>query len=424
MRVPRWFGPLAGPLENSIFRLNLSRHGRAAGRAQARFVGTYVAVTGSVGKSTTTGLIGHLLADSGSVELAAFRNALPQVYAVLRHLDQRADYVVQEFSAHPPGMFEHAAKHISIDVAVVTTVGLDHLRRFRTAEAVAAEKAKLVQAVRAGGLVCLNADYPLVKAMAEDSPARVVLFGRATDAEVRAEAISMTLPGRLEFDLVMGNTRRRVKTRFLGTAMLDNCLAALSVVHGLGLDMDKAVARLETIEPILDRLNVVAGPDGNSYALDTAKASHWSTMQLAQDIAGWGGRKVFVLGNVSDTGNHAERKYAQILRLAAKSADLAIGVGDAASPAERLSIGDTAQREKTAVPNVKPARTFEEARVLIASMTPSLVILKGGRDYDLKQSLPSGTVLPKMPPERERLDYRTSPSPALKSAAAIGTEAP
>ncbi|MEO6396741.1 MAG: Mur ligase family protein [Devosia sp.] len=421
MKVPRWLRPLAGRLETKWFWFDLWRYGRLARRGQRRYCGTYVAVTGSVGKSTTTGLIGALLADTGSVELAAFRNALPQVYRVLRYLDRPTDYVVQEFSAHPPGMFDHAARNITIDVAVVTTVGLDHLKRFRSVENVAAEKARLVAAVRPGGLVCLNADYPLVRAMASASRTRTILYGRAAEAEVKATNVTMSWPGRLEFDLVIGNQRRHVRTRFLGSAALDNCLAALSVVHGLGLDLDRAIARLETIEPLLDRLNVVAASDGHSYALDTAKASHWSTILLTNDLANWGpARKIFVLANLSDTGNHAERKYAQILRAAAKQCDLVIGLGQAASPAERLSIGDTAQREKTAVPNVKPARSFEEARAMIAAAEPALVILKGGRDLSLKPLLPPGTALPDLPPERERLDYRgatpQSSHPALDAA--------
>ncbi|MEO6396742.1 MAG: Mur ligase family protein [Devosia sp.] len=395
--MTRWLSALSPPL--GIF----------ARRSQRRRVKTYVAVTGSVGKTTTTNLTARLLALSGAVETGAQVNDELSVFLSLARLRQPADYLVQEVSAYPIGSIDRMLRYLSVDVALVTAVGLDHRSEFKTDQRVADEKQKLVAAVGAAGLVCLNADYPLVRAMAKHTAARAVLFGRSTDAEVRAETITLDWQRGLGFDLVIGGARRAVSTRFLGSAMLHNALGALSVIHGLGLDMDRAIAELGTIEPLLDRMNSVTGADGNVYAIDTAKASHWSTMMLADDLAEWGpGHKIFVLGNVSDTGNHAERKYAQLLRAAAKSCDLVIGLGQAAGPAERLSIGDTAQPEKTALRNVRAARSLSAARTLIAAAPRGLVILKGSRDLPLKRLLPDGTNLPKMPPARQRLTDKTA----------------
>ncbi|MEO6396744.1 MAG: Mur ligase family protein [Devosia sp.] len=389
-------------------RLTAGVTARTARRRQERYCGTYIAVTGSVGKTTTASLIASLLAPSGSVSLGAFRNVQRPIYTTLRRLKQPTDYLVQEVSAHPIGTIGHIVHHLRIDVGVVTTVGLDHQSDFRTVERVAEEKSKLVAAVAPQGFVCLNADYPLVRAMSDKAHAKVILFGEAADADIRAQNIRVDWQRGLEFDVEIGTWRRHFKSPFLGTFMVGNLLAALAVAHGLGLELDAAAARLETIEPERDRLRRVAGADGHTYALDNLKASLWSTMVLIADLEKWqGGPKIFVLGHLSDTGSNASQKYKQALRAAAKHCDLVIGVGPAAGAASRISIAERrAVKEHGGTiperPVIVAADTLEEARVAIESAPRGLVILKGGSIFPLKSLLPTGTVVPQYSPVGRR----------------------
>ncbi|MEQ1768982.1 MAG: Mur ligase family protein [Devosia sp.] len=382
MMVERWFA-LVAPLQ-----------GRAAARAMRKHVGTYVAVTGSVGKTTTVNLTARALAPFGSVAMGSFRNVERSVYRSLRRLTERREFVVQELSAFPLGTIDRIAKHVTIDVGVVTTIGLDHLSAFRTEEAVAAEKVKLVERVRPGGLVCLNADYPLVRAMEPAAAGRrVVLYGRAADAEVRAEHVTARWPEGLAFDLVIGDKRRRVRTRLPGTLMVENALACLSVVHGLGLDMDAAIATLVDAGPPRQRLTPVAASDGNTYFLDTMKASVWSTMLLAGDLKNWGdAHRIFVLGNLSDKGADTSRRYRQVLRLARETCDLVIGIGESSGSTQRLITALVRDRSDKKLPAVHPrvvlADTIAAARAAIAAAPRGLVIVKGAMEFPLDSIVP------------------------------------
>lgn len=363
-----------------------------ARRAQDRYVKTFVGITGSVGKSTASYLTAELLATGGSAELGVNFNTPRYILRTLRKLRRPVDAVVQEISGHKPGAIAHVTKTVRIDVAVVTTVGLDHLTNFRTNEAVAAEKVQLVAAIGETGIACLNADDPLVRAMAAQARGRVILFGRSTDAEVRAENVSAIWPARLSFDLVIGGQRRHVETRFVGTLLLTSILAAISVTHGLGRDVDAALARLLVLEPLSRRLSVARGTDGHEYVIDDTKASTWSTFLLVEDLQNWGNYpRVFVLGELSDTGSESSRKYRRILRIAAESCGCVIGVQRAASAAERL-----ARTEKRN--GVFPARNLDDVRRIIAEQPPSLVILKGnsraGSDAHLSDVMPEDTARP------------------------------
>lgn len=362
---------------------------RQARRRQDRLVGTFVGVTGSVGKSTACYVAAELLKTAGTVQLGLYNNTGRRSLRTLRKLTRPVDVVVQEMSGHEHGAIESATRTIRIDAAIITTVGLDHLSEFRTKEAVAAEKSKLVEAVAAGGTVCLNADDPLVRAMSAKTTARVVLYGRGAEAEVRAENVSAVWPARLNFDLVVGTMRRHVETRFVGTTLITSVLAALSLVHALGHDLDAALLRLAELEPLSNRQGVLRGSDGHDYLLDTYKASHWSTEKLVEDLVNWGASpRVFVLGQMSDTGNESGRKYRRLLREAAQHCDFVIGVGAAASAAEKL-----ARNEKLS--NVVPARDIAEVRQLIAQQRPSLVILKSTPQVPLTEVLPASSEPPR-----------------------------
>ena len=346
-----------------------------ARRQQARYVGRAIGITGSVGKTTATDLTRRLLQADHSVVFSDGRNIGRDAIGALLKLKGPVDFIVQEISALPAREYHAALKAIELDVGVVTRVGLDHQSLFRTEDAVAREKGRLVENVRAGGIVCLNADDDRCRAMAARSRARVVLYGQAMDAEIRAEAVDATWPNRMSFDLVIGGVRRRVQTSLVGTIFLPSVLAALSVVHGLGLDLDAALSRLASIEPVPWRLSVVEGhASGHTFVLDTFKASFWSTQALIDDLKNWGSsRRVFVLGDMSDIRNDESRRYRQTLRRLAENADLVIGAGARGSSAAR----------KVALDNVAPAGTVREVAGLLAAQPGSLVILKGNKSFPL-----------------------------------------
>jgi len=344
---------------------------RQAVRRREALCATYVAVTGSCGKSTTTMLTAALLAGQGTAASGMLRNTERQVWRALRKLAGPVDAFVQEVSEFPRGTLARAAAALRPDVAVVTSVDLDHLDAFRTRAAVADEMGTLTAAIGPGGAVCLNADDAGARGLAGGAGARIVRFGRAADADVRAENVTAELPGRLGFDLVIGDRRRRVQTRFAGTLMLTNVLAALAVVHALGRDLDRAVADLATIEPLRRRMSIIEVPGGHTLLLDTVKAPVWSAQRLVDDLPNiWRGRRLFVLGELSDKGNNGGAKYRRVLRAAAARADLAIGVLHAESAARRL------QQAEPDLP-IAPAAGLAALEALLRDQPPSLVVFKG-----------------------------------------------
>lgn len=355
-----------------------------APRAQAAYCDKFVAVTGSCGKTTATLLVERLLAATGAVVVGGRNhNAGRQLLRTMAGLRRPADFVVQEVSGHEPGAIAKLTDYLMVDVAVVTSIGHDHSTAFGVSysegpDAIAAEKVKLVEAVPPTGLACLNADDPRVAAMAGRAKARVVTYGRSEGAHIRATNVSGRYPGRLRFDLEVDGRVIPVATRFVGTIMLPNVLAALAVVHGLGRDLAAAAAALAEVEPEPQHMSVVEGASGRTWVLDTFKAPHWSTELLADDLAEIGGRgMLFVLGDMSDMRNGSSRRYGSVMRKAAATADRVILCGGAGSAMAR------AQREGYG--NVAAGADLAEVARLIAAAPERLVILKANSKQHLER---------------------------------------
>ena len=147
--------------------------------------GTFVGVTGSGGKSTTKALTAAILrTELDGTETPGTSNRLSVVARTVLRTRPHDDFCVAEVAAWRPGSVAEIARVLQPRVGVVTRVRAEHRTEFRTLEAVAAEKAALVDALPTDGVAVLNADDPLVVAMAERFRGRSITFGESEGAKV------------------------------------------------------------------------------------------------------------------------------------------------------------------------------------------------------------------------------------------------
>ncbi|MBP9181837.1 MAG: UDP-N-acetylmuramoyl-tripeptide--D-alanyl-D-alanine ligase [Fuscovulum sp.] len=157
----------------------------AAGRARAR--ARVVAVTGSVGKTSTKEMLRSLLSGQGQVHAAeASYNNHWGVPLTLARLPAEADYAVIEIGMNHPGEIEPLARLAAPHVALITTVAPAHLEAFASVEGIAQEKASIFRGLLPGGTAIVNADLattPVLLAEAAACAARTVTFGETAGAD-------------------------------------------------------------------------------------------------------------------------------------------------------------------------------------------------------------------------------------------------
>jgi UDP-N-acetylmuramoyl-tripeptide--D-alanyl-D-alanine ligase len=305
---------------------------------RARMAGVKkIGVTGSSGKSTTVKLLDHILSGELDGHCGIGSNRSHAIARLLARAPGDTDYIIHEISAEFPGALDKRIALLRPNMAIITTVGLDHYTAFRTREAVAAEKGKLAERLPAEGVAILNADDPHVLSMSERTAARVVTFGLSQGADVRAVDVTCAWPERLSFTVEAQGARKRIETQLFGKHFASCALAAIAAALEFGLSLDTCAERLASATRIYQRMSVHRHPSGAWLIADTYKAPAWS---LAASFAVLEGarapRRTVIIGSLSDTSGDEGRAYRKAGRAALEMADRVVFWGEKASRARKL----------------------------------------------------------------------------------------
>ncbi|GAA5119463.1 UDP-N-acetylmuramoyl-tripeptide--D-alanyl-D-alanine ligase [Pseudonocardia adelaidensis] len=300
---------------------------------------TVVGVTGSSGKTSTKDLLAAVLAPLGPTVAppGSFNNELGLPWTALR-ADPGTRHLVLEFSARGAGHIARLAAVAPPRIGVVLNVGRAHVGEFGSVEAIARAKGELVEALPADGVAVLNADDPLVAAMASRTAARVVTVGRG-DAQIRAEGVRLD-GGRARFTLVTASGRAPVALRLVGEHHVGNALAAAAVALELGGTADGVAAALSAAEPASRwRMEVTDRADGLTVVNDAYNSNPESMRAALTALAalGEGNRRTWaVLGRMAEQGDGAAAAHAEVAALARElGIDRLVAVGTADYPGAR-----------------------------------------------------------------------------------------
>lgn len=295
---------------------------------------TFVAVTGTHGKTTAKELLGAVLGSWRPVFRSAHNEntGLPLTLNVLRVRPWHR-FAVIEVGVGAPGEMRRLARLVRPDVALVLAVLRAHLRTFGDLETHAAEKAVLLDELRAGGLAVLNAGDPLVARMAAGVRGRVLLFGAAPGLDVWADGATSAWPRRLELDVTTREGEsRHVRTRLVGTHWCATATAVLATARALGMPLPRAAAALASADPCLGRLQPMMLPSGAVILRDDYDGSvdtFDAALRVLADARA--ARRIAVIGDVSDYGSTMRRKrLVHLGREAARVAEVVVFAGEEA----------------------------------------------------------------------------------------------
>lgn len=340
---------------------------------------TFIGITGSSGKTTTKDLIHEILREEFQTVKSDDTNN--QVYSVARALlDVRnhTQFLVQEIGASANNDLNTSLGLLRPDIGVVTNIGLEHFKRFRTREMIAAEKSKLVRCLPPNGTAVLNADDEYVREFAEMTPARVFTYGSHEDCDLRVRNVSSAWPKRLALTLEFQRQCHTAQTQFCGAHMAPCILAALATSLVVGVSIESAIARIEGCSPTLGRMMPHKTASGVQFIRDDWKAPYWSVYEpidfMKQADAK---RKVIIIGTISDMPGTTSTKYRSVAENALEAADIVYFFGPNSHKALRAR----------SIPSGKTLRAFtnfrEFAEHLKSTLTQGdLVLLKAsGADH-------------------------------------------
>jgi UDP-N-acetylmuramoyl-tripeptide--D-alanyl-D-alanine ligase len=301
-------------------------HAVAAGWRR-RFDPLVVGVTGSIAKTSTKEAIATVLA-SELVTLKNEGNQNNEIGLPLTVLRLRPDHqaAVLEMGMYVGGEIAELAAIGRPEIGVVTAVQPVHLSRIGTIEAVEQAKGELVEALPSDGVAILNADDERVRRMSSRTAARVVTYGFAPDALVRADAVESAGADGMRFDLVADGARRPVGIPTLGRLNVHNALAAAAVGLASGLSSERVASALARGWSAPHRGALVRRV-GVTIVDDSYNASPGSVLAALDLLAGMPGRRIAVLGEMLELGDDHDSGHERVGAAAASVVDRLVIVG-------------------------------------------------------------------------------------------------
>jgi len=286
-----------------------------------------IAITGSVGKTTTRHFIYHVLSRCFKCSQSP-KNYNNQIGVPLSLLAARADdqIVIVELGANHPGEISYLAGITEPDIALVTNVTNAHLDGFGSIETIAAEKLAIARSLRNHGLLIINADSPHLLSAAKKLNSPFLTFGQADTADYHATNLQSN---GLTAALTIDDTEIHIPLP--GLANAKNALAAWAVCDRLGVTLDDFKAALKSL-PALHQRTELLNLKAVTIINDCYNANP-ASMNNALDILARLGRTqnrrtVFICADMAELGKQARRLHARLgADIAEKKINLLLAVG-------------------------------------------------------------------------------------------------
>lgn len=349
-----------------------------------RFAIPVVAVTGSVGKTSTRNMIATVLSEKYRVLQTEknFNNEIGLPKTLLQ-LTPDHEACVVEMGMRGLGQIAELAAIGEPTIGVVTNVGKSHIELLGSQENIAKAKAELVQALDEKGTAVLNGDDPFVRPMTALCKGKTVLYGTDDQAAVRADHIVCDQQG-VRFHCSGAGQSFDVSVPVIGGHNVYNALAAIAVGQLTGLSAAEIQRGLASYHGMAMRQELLhIGP--YTFINDTYNANPASMAEAIRTLdLLTKGRKIAVLGGMGELGDWAKREHEAIGRLVAQTGlDALITMGDLAK--------DIAQSAKAAgMTAVYTTDTHEQAARQLKELLHDgdTVLLKGSRSFAMEKILP------------------------------------
>jgi UDP-N-acetylmuramoyl-tripeptide--D-alanyl-D-alanine ligase len=301
----------------------LAALGKLAIAARERTTARIIAVTGSVGKTTTKEMLRQALEPSGRVHaaVASFNNHWG-VPLTLARMPADTEFGVFEIGMNHSGEIRPLVKMVRPHVAIITTIAPAHFGNFQNIEEIASAKAEIFEGLEEGGSVILNRDNAqfeqLEEVAQEQGIEHILTFGQHAKADFRLADFESTPAGSTIWAILNGETSE-LHLNVPGRHIADNAMAVLGAVAVTGANLDRAFEVLGTLEAVKGRgqRHRLTIENGSFLLIDESYNANPASMRaaiavLAETETQGYGRRVAVLGDMLEMGEFSAQLHEEL----------------------------------------------------------------------------------------------------------------
>ena len=300
--------------------------GDIAREALKRIGAKVVAVTGSVGKSTTKEMIASVLSSTYRVSKtpANHNNDIGMPMAIL-DMPENTEVAVLEMGMNHFREIAYLSGIAHPDVAVIINVGTAHIEFLGTQQGIRQAKLEILEGMTPQGMLLLNGDDTMLRCLDMVPKQRITYFGASEGCDVRALDVSQS-EGVLRFRVEAGRLTFPVEMRLEGEHYVSDALAAVTVGLKLGVHPDRIRRQLDAFQNMSGRQEIFEAK-GCTIINDCYNAGPESMAAALNVLGNRPGRHIAVLGDMLELGDCAQAEHYKIGRIAAEKADLVFAFG-------------------------------------------------------------------------------------------------
>lgn len=309
---------------------------RLAGYYRSLFDIPFVAITGSVGKTSTKEMVAAVLGKRYKVlkNEGNFNNEIGLPLTIFRLEDQEVGVVEMGMSGF--GEIRRLSTLARPKIGVITNIGISHIEKLGSKENIARAKLEMAEAMSERDLLILNADSPELYAKKGKLSPRTLFFG-IEKGDLRAEDIKSLRQDGMAFRVKGDGTDFPLEIPFVGIHQVYNALAAVAVGLEFGLGPKEIQEGLLDARPCKMRLEFKKSPNGATVIDDSYNASPDSMKAALKVLSelGEGKKKAAVLGDMLELGDYAPEAHREVGKWTAAAADVLVFIGNHAEDMAR-----------------------------------------------------------------------------------------
>ena len=292
-------------------------------RKQQKF--KVVAITGSVGKTTTRRIVAHVLSKHYNVfqSPANFNNNIGLPITLLG-ADPQHEIIIAELGSNYPGEIEYLSKIAAPDIAAVTTVTAAHLLGFKNIDNIIEEKLSIAAGLADDGLLIVNEK---LKKPCQTRNLRFTTFGQSASADIFAEDILYS-----DFSSSFKIAGVKIDLPLPGPGNVENTIASWAICKALGVSIEDFADGIKTVKAASMRTETIRIGDVTILAdcYNANPASMKNALAILSNMkSSKTGRKVFICGDMGELGSESKSLHEQLgLDISGTDIDILITVGE------------------------------------------------------------------------------------------------
>ena len=284
-----------------------------------------IGITGSYAKTSVKNILKSMLSIKYKVlaSKGSYNTPLGMVMTIAK-LKPTHDVLIAEMGARNVGQIRELCDMVHPNIGLITGITGQHLETFGNIDNIVKCKKELLDCLSTDGIAFVNGDSDLALRVIDGSVETMITGGK--DSIVRAENVEVDRNGS-QFDLVIGDLRRRVSTTMLGKHNVSNIVLASAVAYRLGVTIDEIATVISTLKATEHRLEMRHNPNGITVIDDTFNANISGSRASLEVLGCFDYRRVIVTPGLVELGNKEDEENYNLGVEISKVCDLVVLIG-------------------------------------------------------------------------------------------------